>query len=431
MKSARIVITSFGSFGDVYPYVGLALGLKARGHRPVLAMAPSYRDTVQREGLDFHPVRPDLDASDRETVRRIMDPARGTAYIVRDLILASLQDTYEDLGAAVGGGGAAGPADLLVTHPVTFAAPLVAEARGLPWLSTVLAPMSFFSRHDLPVFPPMPWAKRLEGVPGMAGALVALARGATRGWMRPVHQLRSALGLPPGGDPLYEGQHSPHQVLGLFSSELAKPQPDWPARVRITGAIPYNGPSGSRPLSPALEAFLDAGPPPLVFTLGSSAVGAAGDFYRVSAQAAARLEERAVLLVGSHPENHPPGPLPDGVILETFAPHAALFPRASVIIHQGGAGTLHQGLRSGRPTLVVPFAHDQPDNAWRVRHLGVSRTLAPTRYSVSRVTRELTFLLQDEGIRARAEAVAERVRAERPVEDACDAIDEMLAGVHR
>lgn len=427
MKSARIIITSFGSFGDVYPYIGLALGLKERGHRPVLAMAPSYRATVQREGLEFHPVRPDLDASDRETVRRIMDPTRGTRYIVQELILASLRDTFEDLkAAAVGDGGSAGAADLMVTHPVTFAAPLVAESQGLPWVSTVLAPMSFFSRYDLPVFPPMPWAKRLERVPGMAGALVALARGATRRWMEPVDELRGELGLPPGGDPLYEGQHSPHQVLGLFSPELAKPQPDWPPGVRITGAIPYNGSAGSSPLSPDLEAFLGGGPAPLVFTLGSSAVGAAGDFYRVSAEAAARLGARAVLLVGSHPENHPPGPLPDGVFLAAFAPHSALFPRASVVIHQGGAGTLHQGLRAGRPTLVVPFAHDQPDNAWRVRQLGVSRTLPPRRYSVSRVTREVQFLLRDGEVRERAAAVAQRVQAERPVEDACDAIEGVL-----
>jgi rhamnosyltransferase subunit B len=422
---ARIVLTSFGSFGDVYPYIGLALGLKSRGHRPVLAMPAYYRDTVEREGVDFHPVRPDLDPTDRETVRRIMDAARGTEYIVKDLILGSLRDTFHDLTAAVRGSD--GPADLLVTHPVTFAAPLVAGKEGIPWVSTVMAPMSFFSPHDLPVFPPIPWAKRLERIPGAAAALVALSRRITRGWSRPVHELRRELGLPPGGDPIYEGQHSPHRVLGIFSPVLAEPQPDWPAGVRVTGAIPYNGPMGEHPLSPELEAFLEEGPAPLVFTLGTSAVGAAGSFYEVSVEAVRRLGQRAVLLVGHHPENHPRGHLPEGVMLQPFAPHAALFPRASAIVHQGGAGTLHQGLRAGRPTLVVPFAHDQPDNAWRVERLGVSRTLRPGRYTVARVEKELGRLLEDEGYRGRAEAVARRVRGERPVEDACDAIEEVLA----
>lgn len=166
----RIVITSFGSFGDVYPYIGLALGLRARGHDPVLAMPAFYREMVEREGLGFRPVRPDVDPTDRETVARIMDARTGTEFIIQDLILASLRDTFADLREVARG------ADLLVTHPVTFAGPVVAQHLGMTWASTVLAPMSFFSPHDLPVFPPMPWAKRLEAIPGAASTLVGLAR---------------------------------------------------------------------------------------------------------------------------------------------------------------------------------------------------------------------------------------------------------------
>src|SRR5690606_22021987 len=156
------------------PYLGLARGLKARGHEPVLAMPAFYRSTVESEGIAFHPVRPDLDPADRRTVARIMDAKRGTGFIVRELLLGSLRDTYADLTEAVRG------ADLLISHPITFAAPVVAQRLPLPWISSVLAPMSFFSVHDLPVFPPMPWAKRLERVPGAAKALVYLAKSVTR-----------------------------------------------------------------------------------------------------------------------------------------------------------------------------------------------------------------------------------------------------------
>jgi rhamnosyltransferase subunit B len=417
----RIVITSFGSYGDVYPYIGLALGLRDRGHEPVLAMPAYYREAAAREGLRFHPVRPDVDPADRETVGRIMNAASGTEFIVRQLILGSVRESYADLSEAVRG------ADLLVTHPITFAGPVMAERERLPWVSSVLAPLSFFSRHDLPVFAQMPWAKRLEHVPGAAAALVRVARWSTRGWVVPVHRLRQALGLRRGGNPIFEGQHSPLKVLALFSRVLAHPQPDWPAHVRVTGAIPYNGPATGCPLSPELESFLRAGPPPVVFTLGTSAVGAAGDFYHESVDAVRRLGVRAVLLVGSHAENRPREPLPADVLLEESAPHAAVFPRASVVVHQAGAGTLHQGLRSGRPTLAVPFAHDQPDNAYRVERLGVSRTLGPHRYRADRVAKELGLLLRDDRYRAKAAAVAERVRAEDGVRAACDAIEEALS----
>lgn len=416
----RIVITSFGSFGDVYPYIGLALGFRARGHDPVLAMPAFYREMMEREGLGFHPVRPNVDPTDRETVARIMDARTGTEFIIKNLILPSLRDSFSDLREAARG------ADLLVSHPVSFAGPVVGEHLGMIWASSVLAPMSFFSPHDLPVFPPFPAAKRLERIPGAAPTLVGLARRVIGGWSEPVYTLRRELGLPRGGDPIFEGQHSPHLVLGLFSRVLAEPQPDWPSNVKITGAIPYNGPGVEQPLSPALEEFLAAGPPPVVFTLGSSAVRAAGNFYQDSVEAVRRLGIRAVMLVGPHADNRPPGSLPKEVHLEPFAPHAALFPRASAIVHQGGAGTLHQGLRSGRPTLVVPFSHDQPDNAHRVAQLGVSRTLLARQYTARRAIRELGTLLEDPAYRERAEVVGAEVRAEDGVANACDALEALL-----
>jgi rhamnosyltransferase subunit B len=417
----KIVITSFGSFGDVFPYIGLALGLRDRGHHVVLAMPAFYRERVEAEGVDFHPVRPDVDPTDRETVRRIMDSARGTEYIVRELIMGSLRASYDDLSGASRG------ADLLVTHPITFAGPILAQVQGLSWVSTVLAPMSFFSAHDLPVFPPAPGLKRLERVPGASAALVAMARLSSRGWGRQVYRFRRELGLDHGGHPVFEGQHSPALVLALFSRVLAEPQPDWPPNVVVTGAIPYNGAGSEAQLSPELQEFLRDGAPPVVFTLGSSAVGAAGDFYEESLQAIRRLEIRAVLLVGPHAENRPRTSLPDGVMLVPFAPHAKLFRQAAVVVHQGGAGTLHQGLRSGRPTLVVPFAHDQPDNAWRAERLGVSRTVPARSYTARSAAREIARLLSDERIRARAEEVADQVRAEDGVGAACDAIERIIS----
>jgi rhamnosyltransferase subunit B len=416
---ARIVITCFGSYGDLYPYLGLALGLQARGHRTVLASSAFYRDAVEREGVEFRPIRPDVDPTDRDLMRRVMHARNGTEFIVRSL-LDHLRESYEDLAAVARG------ADLIVTHPITFAGPLVAQRQNLPWVSSVLAPISFLSAQDLPVFAQVPWTRPLARLPGASRAVLAIARLMTRMWVRPVAALRRDLGLPPGGHPIFEGQHAPRLVLALFSRVLADPQPDWPANVRVTGAIPYNGPSADRPLSADIEAFLDAGPPPIVFTLGSSAVNAAGDFYAQSVDAVRRIGARALLLAGTHPENRPTTLLPDDVRLVDAAPHAALFPRASMVVHQGGAGTLHHALRSGRPMVVVPFAHDQPDNAYRVERLGVARTIRADRYTAARVARELRVLTGDDAWRVRAAAVGTRVQAEDAVGSACDAIEEVL-----
>ena len=422
--SARILITSFGSYGDVNPYVGLALALRARGHEPVIATSAFYKGYVEREGIEFRAVRPDANPNDRALVARIMEPRRGTDFLLRELILPALRDSYEDLAVAAEG------CDLLVSHPITFAAPVVARERALPWASTVLAPMSFFSRHDLPVFPPIPWAKRLERVPGVARALVGISRAATRSWMEPVHRLMADRRLPSNGHPLFEGQHSPELVLALFSRVLGEPQPDWPPNVQLTGAIWYNGPERQQ-LAPELERFLLAGDAPVVFTLGSSAVSAAGTFYEVSVEAAQRAGCRAVLLTGSHAENRPAGRLPDGVMAVEHAPHDLLLPRAAATVHQGGAGTLQQALRAGRPMLIVPHAHDQPDNAHRAVRLGLGRTLSPGRYTAERVASELRRLTSTPAYAERAAAVAVDVRAERGAARACDAIEAQLAASAR
>jgi len=420
-----VVLATLGSYGDVNPYLGLAVELAARGHRPVVATSAYYRDYVESEGVGFRAIRPDVDPRDTELVGRILDPWRGTERLVRELLMPALRPGYEDLSAAVEG------ADLLVTHPITFAGPIVAEERGLAWVSTVLSPISLFSEHDLPVFPPAPWMKRLEGVPGAARAFAALARRATRAWTRPVVRLREERGLPPGQNPLFEGQHSPLLSLALFSRLLARPQQDWPGQLRVTGPVFYDrtpadaGESEDRD-GGALAAFLEEGPAPVVFTLGSSAVAAAGTFYEESLVAARRLGVRAVLLVGPDPGNRPAGPLPEDVRVAEFAPYAELFPRAAAVVHHGGIGTMAQALRAGVPMLVVPFAHDQPDNAHRAERLGIARVLEPRHYRGATAARELRALLGDPSVRERAAEVGRVVRTEEGLRRACDAIEGVL-----
>jgi rhamnosyltransferase subunit B len=417
----RIVVSCWGSHGDLFPYIGLSLALQARGHSVVIATPEVYRANVEQEGLDFAPVGPSPDPRDRVLIARAMDPVKGSEFIIRELLLPKLREHYAELEHAAAG------ADWLVSHPITYAAPLLAERRGLPWVSTVLAPMLFFSVHDLPVMPTAVWlTSRRTFAAAAARPLVALARAVTRSWMAPVHALRAELGLPRARHPLFEGQFSPYGTLALFSRTLAAPQRDWPPHVALTGFVFYNGPAA---LAPEIEEFLAAGEPPVVFTLGTSAVGAAGRFYTESAAAAAKLGVRAVLLTGGFEQNRPEGALPPGVLLVERAPHQLLFPRASAVVHQAGAGTLGQGLRSGQPMLAVPHGHDQFDNAFRATELGVARTLLPRDYQGERVARELRALLTEPRYRARAAEIGAVVGAEGGAADAALALERLLGGV--
>lgn len=421
MPPKRVVIACWGSHGDLFPYIGLALALKRHGHHPVIATNIGYRAEVEREGIEHVEAGPPIDPSAMDLdamYERVMDPVKGSEVIVRELLMPKLGESFEQISRAADG------ADLLISHPITYAVPVAAEHRKLPWLSTVLAPMLFFSKHDPPVLPATPRANDIPLIgEWLVRRLLPLARRTTREWMEPVYRLRESLGLAPGGHPLFEGQFSPFGTLALYPRVLAEPQPDWPPHVTTTGTVFYNGPE---PLKSELEAFLAAGEPPVVFTLGTSAVGAAGAFYHESAAAAAKLGMRAVLLTGGFERNRPRD-LPPTMLAVDRAPHQLLFPRASVVVHQCGAGTTAQALRAGRPTLLVPHGHDQFDNARRVRKLGVARTVFPKEYRAERVARELHALVSEPRYRERAAAVSIVVREERGAEAAVAVIEELLA----
>jgi UDP:flavonoid glycosyltransferase YjiC (YdhE family) len=233
---ARVVLTCWGSYGDLFPYLGVATRLKALGHTPVLATCGYYRDLVEGEGFECRPVRPDVDPAATVIIRRVMDPKRGSEVVIKELIVPAVRDGDADLQDAVRG------ADLLVNHPITFAGPLVAEKNGLPWLSTLLAPISFFSATDFPLLPNAPGLtqhmRRLG--PWTARLMMQFARRITGPWIAPVRAFRAELGLASAGDPLYEGRFSPFGTLALFSRVLAEPQPDWPPRTQVTGFPFFN-----------------------------------------------------------------------------------------------------------------------------------------------------------------------------------------------
>src|SRR5215207_7213357 len=155
----RIILNTFGSFGDVHPYMAIAMELQRRGHVPVIATMEIYREKVEGAGLEFVPVRPDIPQpkeQDTELIEKIMEPRTGPRFLTEELVFPAVRDSYADLLKAVAG------ADLLVTHPAAPAGPLVGRKTGMPWISTVLAPFSFFSAYDPPVPPFWQWLSKVR-----------------------------------------------------------------------------------------------------------------------------------------------------------------------------------------------------------------------------------------------------------------------------
>jgi UDP:flavonoid glycosyltransferase YjiC (YdhE family) len=425
----RVILSNIGTFGDINPLIAIALELKRRGHVPVMAVPAVFEAKIKPLGIEFHAVRPDIDPHNTIMVEMVYDVKKGTERGLREFLFPALRQTYDDLLDA-----ATKPvrADLLLLGELNYAGPLVAEMTGIPWASYLLAPLSFFSAFDPPVLPMYPRLARADKtVPGLGRAIKRLARFVSRRWPQPIYDLREQLGLERGKNPLFDAKHSPYLVLAMFSRVLGEEQKDWPPNTKITGFCFYDADAGNAALPAHVEKFLDAGPAPVVFTLGSAAVLAAGKFYEYSAKAAMRLGIRAVLLIGSDQRNRPPQALPDTICVAEYAPYSALFSRAALVVHQGGVGTVAQCLRAGKPMLIMPYSHDQPDNARRMQRLKVGRTIQRENYTPHRVARKLKQMLGDPLLAMRAAQVAERLKSEDGVKSACDALEELYRNTRK
>lgn len=415
-RMRKILLATLGSLGDLHPCLALAMALKQRGHIVTIASTPFYRKKVEGLGLQFHPMRPDWDPTDPALIGQCEDLKTGPEILFRRMILPHLRDTYSDLLAA------AKDADLMLAGELVFAAPLVAEKLNFRWASLILSPCSFFSAHDPSVIVTVPSLIHLR----KAGwrvyrAGLDLAQFSTRHWWKPIRQLRRAEGLTPDCEPMID-KFSPDLVLVLFSRWFAQPQPDWPQQTTQPGFVYHDGSQSGTGLSSELADFLASGEPPVVFTLGSTAVSHPGSFYQVSVEAVRRLSARAVL-IGASPETTLVSPT---ILSVPYAPYSQVFPRASVIVHQGGSGTTAQSLRAGRPTLFVPWGWDQPDNAARVARAGAALSLPKNRYSVPRAVEALERLRSNPAFATNAASAAALIEHEPGVTGAVDAIEDLI-----
>ena len=409
-----------GSLGDLHPFIALGRALRDLGVNTVIACSPEYRAKVEAAGVAYCPLRPGFDDIQRELG---MDRAQLTRAVVkrsrflfRELVLPYLGAGYEDMMEATE------DADLILSSGLAFAARLAAEQRGIPWIAVVLQPMMFFSSYDPPVIPKAEAFSALLRSMGPTPTRLALwvIKRAVNVLFGPLRALRADLGLAPSAqNPLFEGQFSKGGAIGLYSRLLGDVQPDYPNPTSIVGFATFDAEGGSSVgLDPALRMFLDAGPAPLVFTLGSLIVNSPGQFYGHGVRAALKLRKRAVLLAGEQGCRELAHLQSAEVFIAAYAPHSLLFPRAAAIIHHGGIGTLAQALRSGHPQLIVPYFADQPDNAARARRLGVARILPPRRFSAASASRHLARLLGEDRYLEQARTIGEALSAEDGAERA-------------
>lgn len=426
---ARIVITTYGSGGDFYPFIALALGLRARGHEILFAVEDAFEPVLERAGFALHTLPGDSEATLRRYHKQMFDspnPLTPLRYLLEKDILPNLRAKVPELLAACAG------ADLLVSTALQPPAGFVAELTGIPWASVALTPAIFPSRHTTPYPPPLDPPFRFPRVVDAVynRASWAVAHQAARRMMEePVNAVRMEYGLRPVRDPLTVSGLSRRLTAIAVSPAFLPPPPDWSKHLKLTGFPFWETPLASTPpMSPEtaedLEAFLRAPGPVVTVSSGSMSPrmrGAFARFYRNSIAGVLQAGARA-LVVGAGP-GILPDPLPEGAFAVPFVPFAQVYPRCAAVIHHGGIGTTAQALRSGVPMLVVPWGFDQFFAAHQVQRMGAGRWMRRRYYSPDHAATALRDLMGDPAYRLRTAAVACEIAREDGVATLCDELE--------
>ncbi|MCA1637707.1 MAG: glycosyltransferase [Acidobacteria bacterium] len=276
---ARIVLSTFGSLGDLHPMIALGKELHKRGHEIVINTLEVYREKIHALGFEFYPLRPNLNPEeDRELAREIMDAKTGTEKLLREILLPNVRPMFEDLMNSVAG------ADVLISGEVVYPAASVAEKNRIKWITTSLAPASFLSPYDPFVPPTAQWLRHFRFLgAGVHGVIYSAVHRIVASWLEPYRTFRREIGLSENHDPIFKDKFSNLLHLALFSKVLGKPQPDWHRPTLQTGFCFYDGQDDLGKMPEKLTEFLENGEPPIVFTLGSAAVMDARDFFEESA----------------------------------------------------------------------------------------------------------------------------------------------------
>ena len=430
--SKKIVLTSVGSLGDLHPFIALAQQLKSEGFQPLIAASSAYRSKVEAEGLPFHAVTPspedllaDTGMTEGDFVRQVM--RSSSTLIIDKAVMPYVERSYADLSDAMRG------ANLVVASSFSLVARVAAEKLGLPVVSLLLSPCVFFSAEQPAHLMELPW---LPGFRRSFGARAAkfvldLGRVQSRRQTKAITDLRRLIDVPtPAGDEILDGPLRAEWIAAAFSPLFGPLPPDAPPNSAIVGFTFYDSElGGAGALPPDLATFLDDGPAPLVFSLGSFGVHAAGTFYETAATTAKRLGMRAVLLVGAEGVTSLAHLAHDDLAIVGYAPHSKVFPRAAAIIHHGGIGTVAQAMRAGKPQLICPMLGDQADNAEHLKRLGIAYRVDYRRFTPDNATRALRSLLNDEVALRQAARCASEVASENGARVAAEGIARLLSRV--
>lgn len=423
---ASILIVAKGTYGDIFPLYAIALELQRRGHDLLFATDSHNAVAAAEMGLkialfDVPPPSGETPVRPNGMFDALFDRLLSTSNYLRMFRKETIEREYANLLPL------AREADVVIGNQQAYSAAVVREALGAPWIYCAASPVALLTSYRQSAL--FPGVHRLQAI-SMDSLLlqrfaIGLGRTLSRTSMRNVTKKRQSLGLPSKRHPAFEAMFSERLNLLLASPLLFDPEQEWPEATRLTGYAWFEaGFMRDDGKAAELDAFLRAGPPPVVFTLGGNRRIHPGSYFHESIEACRLLDLRCIIVAAKR--FHDTIPQSDAVLVTGYLPYAKLFRHAAAVVHSGGIGTIGLTLRYGIPSLLIPYSLDQFDNAHHAVRHGFAKSMPIRKYRAAHVADALDGLLKDGKLLARLQTAAETVAAEDGTKSACDAIEETL-----
>lgn len=414
----RIHVLTFGSRGDVQPFVALSVALKAAGHEPILVAGAEFAHMAETRGIAFRPLNASAEEmlksdAGQEWLRSGGNPIKSITGAIKagknimEQIDADMMVALED-------------AEAVVATWTTCGSYYYLRPRNIPWIGVYLQPM--YPSWQMPAI-----GFRVQNLGRPLNYLThrfldTLTWQLSRGLSNHLYKARFGKSLPFWGT--YPDFRRNRVPMCFAVSPSVVPQPrDWPEQVQMTGYLYLHDQPAYEP-PPVLKDFLASGPPPVYVGFGSMADREGDKAAHMVIEAVRKARARALLMTGwGGLKSADSG---DDILQISSVPHEWLFPQMAAVVHHGGAGTTAAGLWSGVPSVVVPFFADQPWWGWRVHTLGAGPKPVPRwQLTASRLAEALEATRSPQ-LRAQASALGARIRAENGGQTAVRHIEESI-----
>jgi len=417
----NIAIIALGSRGDVQPYVALGKGLKKSGHKIKILTHQNFEELINTNGLDFIPVG-----------GSVQDIAQGTnmsKLLERGNFLKIISQMKKDaingaLAMAKVGMDACSNVDLIISGVGgLFAGISISEKLDIPFMQAYYTPFTPTKAFPSFLFPKLPFFNN-----GFFNRFsYFLARQVIWQGFRSADNMarRQVLGLKKASffGPYKSKYFNQNPVLYSFSPLVIPKPSDWDRNIHVTGYWLLEQEDSWRPPS-GLADFIESGSPPIYIGFGSMSSSNPEGTVDIILSAISKTNQRAIMLSGwgGLQKKH----LPDNVFIIDSIPISWLFPRVSMAIHHGGAGTTAEALKAGIPSIIIPFFGDQFFWARKVFDLGVSLEPVPRKkLTVESLAKAINNVLEDQKIKKNAIELGAKIREENGIANAVEVINDL------